>query len=238
MSDQILSDLRWLNRSAHGQKPCPSVTFSRTFENYWPRSQASLRMNSQAEPRVPTTVDLQRRTPAMKKFAILLLLLASCGTTRITAIGGKIDLGSDIKPAEELTAGGIEVSSGPVGGGFGFELGASYGKDSGSEAGTGVTSEAFEEYAGARYEWRAGDWSPFISAGLSALKLRGHADGSPSAHDTDLGYYFAAGADYHFGSGWHFGGSLRKTIDHNLKFNGTEGDADAWQYLMRFGYAF
>ncbi len=170
----------------------------------------------------------------MKSLApLLLLLVASCGTTRITAVGGKADFGNDLDPVEEHSVGGLEVSSGPKGGGFGFELGGHYGHKSS----TSVSSESYEYYAGPRYEWRLGDWSPFLSAGLSDLRVRSSSSGTSSMHDTDLGFYAAVGTDYHFGHGWHLGLSLRKTMQHDLVFQGTSGDADAWQYLLRFGWA-
>jgi hypothetical protein len=175
----------------------------------------------------------------MKHFTpLLLVLVASCGTTRITGVGGKTDFGHDLTPIEEHTVGGLEVSSGPKGGGFGFEVGARYGRDSGSDAGIGFKSESYEYYGGPRYEWRLGGWSPFLSAGLSELRLRADSSVASSAHDSDLGFYVAAGSDYHFGNGWHLGASLRKTIDHDASPLGVDGDADSWQYLMRLGYAF
>lgn len=153
------------------------------------------------------------------------------------AVGGKSDLGSDQRPSEEQSVAGLEVSHGPKGGGFGFEVGARYGRDSGTDGATSFTTESYEYYGGARYEWRINGWSPFVSAGLTELHLRGRSTGVDSAHDTDIGFYAAAGGDYHFGDGWHFGGSLRKTVDHDLNLQGG-GDADAWQYLLRLGYAF
>jgi len=176
----------------------------------------------------------------MKHLVPLLFLLASCSTTttRIMAVGGKNDLGSNLSPAEEQVSGGLEISSGPRRGGLGFELGARYGQDNGTASGIGVTTESYEYYAGGRYEWRLGDWSPYLAAGLTELRLRSREESSSSGHDSDLGYYAALGADYHFGAGWHFGASLRKTVDHDIKFLGSETEADAWQYLMRLGYAF
>jgi hypothetical protein len=174
----------------------------------------------------------------MKNLLPLLLLLASCGTTRVMAVGGKSDFDSGLDPASEQSTGGLEVSNGPKGGGLGFEVGARYGNGSGTESGTRITSESYEYYAGARYEWRLDNWSPFISTGLTELTVRGRQQGSSSAHDSNLGYYAAVGTDYHFGGGWHFGGSVRRTIDQNISFLGNGVSADAWQYLLRFGYAF
>ena len=177
--------------------------------------------------------------PSMKPLApLLLLLVASCGTTRIMAVGGKSDLGNDVNPMEDQTVAGLEVSSGPPGGGLGFEVGARYGRDTGSEGGIDYLGETYEYYAGPRYEWRWGDWSPFVSAGLTLLHGRGHSTIPEKYEETDLGYYGAVGVDYHFGDGWHLGGSIRKTDDHDGSYAGTEGDADAWQYLLRFGWAF
>jgi len=174
----------------------------------------------------------------MKYLAPLLLLLASCGTTRVMAVGGKSDFGSDAQPIEEHVVGGIEISNGRKGGGIGFELGGRYGKDSGTDSGMQYTAESQEYYAGPRYEWRLGKWSPYVSAGMSLLSARTRESTSASVNDTDLGFYAGIGADYHFGSGWHLGANLRKTFDHNLQLAGADRDADAWQYLLRFGYAF
>jgi hypothetical protein len=174
----------------------------------------------------------------MKQLIPLLLLLASCGTTRVMSQAGAAEFEDSINPVADHTTAGIEVSSGPKGGGLGFELGFRFSKGSGSENGISNEAETGSYYGGARYEWRASDFSPFISVGASTLRVRSTNSAGSSDHASDLGLYLGAGADYHFGSGWHLGASLRRTIDQDVSATGFDGPGDAWVYLLRFGYAF
>jgi opacity protein-like surface antigen len=175
----------------------------------------------------------------MKPLSVLLLCaLCSCGTTRLTAVGGMSDFGSDLEPVEEHSTAGLEMSQVPEEGGFGFELGARYGEDSAAELGVSQKLESLEGYAGPRYEWRWGKFTPYLSAGLSFLRLESRVGDSPSEHDSDIGFYGNAGVDLALGEHWFFGAAARMTADHDMVFSDVSGDADAWQYLFRFGYSF
>lgn len=175
----------------------------------------------------------------MKYLSTLLLFaLCSCGTTRLTAVGGLADLGSDVTPVDEHTVIGLEVSQVPAAGGLGYELGARYGEDSGAISGYSVKAESFEGYAGPRYEWHIDRFKPFLSAGISYFRMRGSVPGVGSDHDSDVGFYGCVGADYELAKNWFIGAAIRKTVDHDGTLYGGSGDVDAWQYLFRFGYSF
>lgn len=179
----------------------------------------------------------------MKHLAILLLLapLTACGTTRVTVVGGQKDLGSDLGEfkVDQQTFVGLEVSSVPVSGGFGFEVGGHFGEGSGTAGGVDYDSETTEFYAGPRYEWQNGAWSPFLSAGMSVLGLRGSSSVAPSSEtEEDLGFYAAGGVDYRFKNGLFLGASVRGTFDQSVNVYGTPTDVDSIQGLLRFGYVF
>jgi len=172
---------------------------------------------------------------------LLLALLASCGSTRVTVVGGQKDLGSDLGEfkVDHQSFVGLEVSSVPIGGGFGFEVGGHFGEDSGTSGGVDYDAETTEFYAGPRYEWQNGAWSPFLSGGLSLLGLRGSSSATPtSENEDDLGFYAAGGVDYRFNNGLFLGASVRGTFDQSFNVLGKEADASSLQGVLRFGYMF
>ena len=171
----------------------------------------------------------------------LLLVLFSCGTTRIAANVGQVERNKDLKPTHSETAIGLEVSDAPEEGGLGFELGARYGTDTGNVGGADRASESWEVYVGPRYEWRFAAFSPFISAGASVLGLHGsffNLGSTTPDRDVDIGYYAGGGVDLEISENWMIGLALRRTFDHELLLSNVKGDADSWQYLVRCGYSF
>lgn len=174
----------------------------------------------------------------MRTLAALLLLLCSCGTIRLTTVGGLADLGSDVYPVDRHTVIGTEVSQVPEEGGLGYEVGARYGEDSGADGGVSVKAESFEAYAGPRYEWHLDRFAPYLSAGLDYFQMWARPSGLPSDHDSDIGYYGCVGVDVDLAEGWFLGLAIRKTVDLDGVYYGAAGDVDAWQYLLRFGFSF
>ncbi len=173
--------------------------------------------------------------------AFLLLLLCSCGTTRISANAGKAELDSDLKPLKSPTLVGLEFSDVPEEGGLGYEIGGHYGRDTGSVDGESLRSELFEGYIGPRYEFRLGQFSPYISGGADVLSyhgLFGDLGSTVPDRDTDIGFYAGLGVDFDFADHWMMGLGARATFDHDLQLSGVKGNADAWQFLFRFGYYF
>ncbi|HIG12345.1 MAG TPA: hypothetical protein EYG30_12000 [Planctomycetes bacterium] len=183
------------------------------------------------------------KQPSMKTlstnalFACLLILLAGCHATRLTSSVGRAELGDDFDPVDEQTIAGLEISHVPIEGGIGMEFGLRYGKGSGSLGAIYHELENYEVYAGPRYEWNQAPWRPYLSAGLSAISVRGTRTGAESATLSDIGFYLGGGIDYEVGENMYLGLGLRKTFEQEGELYGP-GELDSWQYLLRFGMAF
>jgi len=173
--------------------------------------------------------------------ALLLLVLCSCGTTRVSANLGQAEMDEDMKPANTPTLAGIEVSDVPDDGGLGWEAGGHWGRDTTTTAGDSLTTELWEGYAGPRYEFRHGNFAPYLSGGASVVTVHGafpDKGSTETSRDTDLGLYLGAGVDWDIAHFWMIGLGVRKTFDQELTLAGVTGNADAWQFLFRFGVSY
>ena len=110
---------------------------------------------------------------------------------------------------------------------------------SGGHDQVGVTRQLqnYELYVGPRYEWALKMWRPFLAGGLSLLRVRGRIEGFDSEDFSDMGFYASTGVDYQVSKHLFLGLGLRRTFEQNGTLYGL-GEADVWQYLLRFGVGF
>lgn len=178
-------------------------------------------------------------------LSLLILLLCSCGTTRV---GGNLGLSkaadSELEDAGSQYAIGAEVTSCPDKGGFGPEFGLRYASGDGTigsyYGGTDVSTSMVELYGGVRHEWKVDQLRPFVSGGLGYQSYSADIENSDSASDDSLGVYLSAGVDYDLTDAAYIGLGLRQTIGHEATRGGyhdTTYDTDAFQVLLRFGFS-
>ncbi len=170
-------------------------------------------------------------------FVLLSMLATSCSSTRLTASVGHDYMVDSSLPVDEMTAGGLELSSGPEEGGFGFELG--YRHSSGSFAGDKL--ELGEVYVGPRYEWQLDRLRPFLAVGASLLDSDWRIGGVTQGGGLDLGWYASAGVDYQIMESLFLGLALRRTFNHfdaAPMFEDELDNVNAWQLALRLGYSF